>query len=190
MMRARRGSVANAALVAVLFLCGVAIALTFDRRKEKDFSLALSDNPDRPLVTAALGVEKVADANGKTVDIAIPGEPAIVMVSSVTCSWCKRALGDLNELANGRPLPRLRLLTLEGAADGAPMIARAQLSGVQLIGPINGSAKVSLTFRYQGTPTFLAVDREGRVVQVMPGYPMREVMKQWYSVMVGDSDTP
>ena len=54
----------------------------------------------------------------------------------------------------------------------------------------NDNARVSLTFRYQGTPTFLAVDREGRVVQVMPGYPMREVLKLWYNVMVGDAETP
>ena len=43
---------------------------------------------------------------------------------------------------------------------------------------------------YPGTPTFVAVDRNGRVVATIPGYPMREVLKQWYAVMVGDQEVP
>lgn len=190
MNRSRRGSVANAVLIALLFLAGVVIALSFERKPVQMVGGMASDTTAPPHISAVLGTGKVQNAEGQVVDLATPGEPAIVMISSVSCSWCKRALSDLRELSEGRPLTRLKLLTLEGAADGAPMIQREHLNGVQLIGPENSNARVTLTFRYQGTPTFLAIDREGRVVQVMPGYPMREVLKQWYNVMVGDADTP
>jgi thioredoxin-related protein len=190
MDRSRRGSVTNAVLVALLFLAGVAVALTFERKKTAVISDVAADSSAPPHISAVLGTASVQNAEGQTVDIVTVGEPAIVMISSVSCSWCKRALGDLRELSAGRPLTRLKLLTLEGAADGAPMVQREHLNGVQLIGPLNNSSRVTLTFRYQGTPTFLAVDRTGRVVQVMPGYPMREVLKLWYNVMVGDAEVP
>ena len=190
MNRSRQGSVANAVLVGLLFLVGVAVALTFERKPAETAGALPADAAPPPHISAVLGTATVHNELGQSVDIATPGESAIVMISSVSCSWCKRALSDLRELSAGRPLPRLKLLTLEGAADGAPMIQREQLNGVQLIGPENNSSRVTLTFRYQGTPTFLAVDREGRVVQVMPGYPMREVLKLWYNVMVGDAETP
>jgi len=70
------------------------------------------------------------------------------------------------------------------------MLAKEHITGAQLIGPAAGRDQVMLTFRYPGTPTFLAVDKNGRVVGTMPGYPMREVLKTWYAVMVGDADTP
>lgn len=144
----------------------------------------------RPTAAQAIGAFTVRNQQGKVVPLVTPGEPSIVMVSSVTCSWCKRALKDLGELSAGRPLPRLKLLTLEGAAEGAPMLAKEKIVGAQLIGPAGSTDQVLLTFRYPGTPTFVAIDREGRVVATMPGYPMREVMKTWYAVMVGDADTP
>lgn len=192
MIRSRKGSAKHAIIIALLFVSGVALALSMSRVGESDDSVekVAADSSRAPHISAVFGTATVANAEGNLVDIATPGEPAIVMISSVSCSWCKRALGDLRELSEGRPLPRLKLLTLEGAADGLPMIEREHLTGVQLIGPSNHSSRVTLTFRYQGTPTFLAVDRHGRVVDVMPGYPMREVMKWWYSVMVGDTDLP
>ena len=72
-----------------------------------------------PTAGQALGTFKVRDLNGRLVPLVTKGEPAIVMVSSVTCSWCKRALQDLGEMSAGRPLPRLKCLTLEGAPEGA-----------------------------------------------------------------------
>lgn len=144
----------------------------------------------RPTASEAMGAFRVRDSTGALIPLATPGEPAIIMVSSVTCSWCKRTLKDLGELSAGRPLPRLKLLTLEGATNGAPMLAKEKITGAQLIGPSGSSDQVLLTFRYPGTPTFVAVDREGFVVATMPGYPMREVLKSWFAVMVGDQDVP
>lgn len=143
-----------------------------------------------PTAEQAIGALKVRDVQGRVIALVTKGQPAIIMVSSVTCPWCKRALKDLGELSAGRPLPRLKFLTLEGAADGAPMLAKEHITGAELIGPSGSSDQVLLTFRYPGTPTFVAIDRNGRVVATMPGYPMREVMKSWYAVMVGDADVP
>ncbi len=143
-----------------------------------------------PTAEQVVGALKVRDIRGTIIPLVTKGEPAILMISSVTCSWCKRTLKDLGELSAGRPLPRLKLLTLEGAASGVPMVSKERLTGAQLIGPVGGNDQVLLTFRFRGTPTFVAIDRNGRVVATMPGYPMREVLKTWYAVMVGDSDVP
>jgi hypothetical protein len=138
----------------------------------------------------AIGAFKVRDMSGAIVPLVTPGEPQIIMVSSTSCGWCKRALRDIGEMANGRPVPRLKLLTLEGASLGAPMLAQEKITGAQLLGPAGDGDQVLLTFRYPGTPTFVAIDKEGRVARTMPGYPIREEMQHWFAVMVGASDVP
>ena len=143
-----------------------------------------------PLAGAAMGTFNVRALDGALVPLVTPGEPAIVMVSSRTCGWCKRALSDLGTMAGGRPLARLTLLTLEGAQEGIPMLQKEQIAGARLVGPAGSSDHVLLTFRYPGTPTFVAIDRNGRVVKTMPGYPAREELRRWFAVMVGDQDTP
>ncbi len=200
--RARRGAVSAGTLA--LFIVGAGCAALVARQAaERRDHVALNLAVDAGTVTGAdtapahapsaqevLGTLKVSNAQGKSVPLLTKGEPAIVMISSVSCSWCKRALKDLGELSAGRPLPRLKLLTLEGAAEGGPMVAKEHLTGVQLIGPLAHDDRVLATLRFRGTPTFVAIDRNGRVVATMPGYPMREVMKTWYAVMVGDEDVP
>lgn len=205
--RLRRGaaSVSGVALAATLIGGVIFVAKQVTSARAADTStqsdgvnLSISDvvagtdtaPQQAPTAEAAIGLLTVKNAKGKLIPLITKGEPAIIMISSVTCGWCKRALKDLGELSAGRPLPRLKLLTLEGAADGAPMLAKEKITGAQLIGPNGSNNQVLLTFRYRGTPTFVAIDSNGRVVATMPGYPMREVMKQWYAVMVGDSEVP
>lgn len=143
-----------------------------------------------PPIAAALGAATVRDLAGQRVPIVPVGEPVIVMISSRTCPWCKKALKDIGELTAGRAVPRLTVLTLEGAAEGTPMMAAERIVGARLIGPADDQAQVQMTFRYPGTPTFLAVDRRGRIAYTMPGYPMREVMRTWVAVMTGDAPAP
>jgi hypothetical protein len=200
--RPRRGavSVGTLALLAVAMGCATVVAgHRANIRRADAMNLAIDAGtvsgtdtaPDyAPMVEQALGGLKVSNAEGKTVALVTKGEPSILMISSVSCSWCKRALKDLGELSEGRPLPRLKLLTLEGAAGGGPMLEKERLTGVQLIGPLTRGDRVLSTLQFRGTPTFVAIDRNGRVVATMPGYPMREVMKTWYAVMAGDADVP
>ena len=143
-----------------------------------------------PTIARALGSLAVRGLDGNRVALATPGQPLVVMVSSETCAWCKRALKDLGELSAGRPLTRLTVITLEGAAEGAPMLAREGITGARLVGPADGADQVLFTFRFPGTPTFVAIDRNGRVVKTLPGYPIRAEMRRWFAVMVGDQDTP
>ena len=143
-----------------------------------------------PLAQASIGTAKARTVDGKVVPLVPKGEPTIVMLSSRSCGWCKKALKDLGELSAGRPLPRLTLLTLEGAAEGVPMVAKEQVTGARLVGPVGSAEQVLLTFRYSGTPTFVSVDRNGRVVRTLPGYPVRPEMERWFAVMVGDAEVP
>lgn len=190
MSRSRRGSIANAALIAVLFLGGVALALVFERKPATTAIDTVRPNAEGPDAETALGISMVKTAAGQVVPLLTKGEPAIIMISSEICEWCKQTLADLQTMSAGRPLPRLKLLTLEGAADGGPMVKHAGLTGLQMIGPVDGPSKVSLTFRFQGTPTFFAVDQHGRVTQMLPGYQTRETLSRLYNVMVGDAEVP
>ncbi len=137
-----------------------------------------------------LGAFPVRNADGATVPIVNDGEPAIVMINSRTCGYCKMALRDLGAYANGRDASRLRMLTLEGAADGLPMLQAANIVGAVPLGPATSQAQVLLTFRYRGTPTFVAVDAEGRIRGTMPGYPGPERLASWFDVMLGDRSAP
>ncbi|MEO7363347.1 MAG: hypothetical protein ABI120_23635 [Gemmatimonadaceae bacterium] len=190
MIRSQRGSVTSAALIALLFLGGVALALTVGRKPTGSSVDTVRANAVGPDAETALGVSTVRTADGHVVPLLTKGEPAIIMISSEICEWCKQTFADLQAMSAGRPLPRLKVLTLEGAAEGAPMINRAKLIGLQLIGPVDGPAMVSLTFRFQGTPTFFAIDKSGRVARTLPGYQTRDVLAQLYKVMVGEADVP
>jgi hypothetical protein len=189
--RPRRGALsASTGLLVALAVGGGALLLRTALIPSPAPRADAPTSQEAPSVREALGRFAVRDARGRTVPLVPDGEPAVVMISSRTCGWCKRALRDLGEMAGGRPLPRLRLLTLEGAAEGAPMVAKEAIAGAVLLGPAGSADQVQLTFRYPGTPTFLAVDRRGRVVRTLPGYPIREEMRHWFAVMVGDQDTP
>lgn len=192
--RARRGAAPATALLAVALLLGGGAFLARHAGRAPG-APAAGDRArtvpqDAPTVREALGTFAVRDVRGRVVPLVPAGEPAIVMISSRTCVWCKRVLKDLGEMAGGRPLPRLRLLTLEGAGEGAPMVSRERIAGAVLLGPAGSADQVQLTFRYPGTPTLLAIDRRGRVVRTLPGYPIREELRHWFAVMAGEQDIP
>jgi hypothetical protein len=151
-----------------------------------------SDAPAGSLAKSrqGLGAFPVRDINGSTVPIVNDGEPAIVMINSRTCGYCKIALRDLGQYANGRSASRLRMLTLEGAPDGLPMLQAANIRGAVPLGPATSQSQVLLTFRYRGTPTFVAVDGEGRIRGTMAGYPGPERLVSWFDVMLGERAAP
>ena len=205
-MSARR-SRAGAITLANLVIAGVGLGIAVLAGKRMFGSVDTPDTPNlsgvsrvvagsdtapqqAPTAEQALGAFRVRNLAGKSEPLVTKGQPVILMVSSRTCTWCKRALKDLGELSAGRPLPRLKVITLEGAAEGVAMLAKEGITGAQLVGPVGSADQVLLTFRYPGTPTFVAIDRNGRVVKTLPGYPVREEMKHWYAVMVGDQDVP
>ena len=137
-----------------------------------------------PPVSTSLGDLHLRDTANIAVPLVPPGQPAVLMISSVTCDWCKRALHDLAELSGGRPLPWLRLITFEGAAGGQEMLANAGVRGAVSTGPSSPSAATIMSLQFPGTPIFLVVDSAGRVVKTVPGYPGRAGMVPLLHVML------
>jgi thioredoxin-related protein len=196
----RHGFVNIGTLALIAIACGCALLVgqrladrTVTAKLGTDYGVvAGSDTAPSDALTArqALGSATATDVAGKKVPLVIKGQPTIVMLSSRSCSWCKKALKDFGEMADGRPVPRLTVLTLEGAAEGVPMLEQEGLRGARLLGPAGSREQALLLFRYPGTPTFVALDKNGRVVHTIPGYPIRPELLRLFSVMVGDSETP
>ena len=137
---------------------------------------------------AGVSALTVRTTEGRVTRLSALGEPAVVMVVSRTCGVCKEALRDFGQQAAGRPLPRLWVVTLEGAAHGTAMVDPAGVRGAVLAGPAQPAAEALFTFQIAGTPTFLALDAQGRVQRVLPGYPGREAMAGWLDIMRGTRD--
>ena len=68
------------------------------------------------------------------------------------------------------PLPRLYLLTLEGAGEGPALAARAGVRGAEYVGPATAGAEVYFTTAIAGTPTFVALDSAGHATRVLPDH--------------------
>lgn len=176
---------APAAAVAV-----VAGALWLGARQDR----AAGDDADAArAATAAFGpgagvaALTVRTAEGRVTPLAALGEPVVVMVVSTTCPVCEEALADFGRQRAGRPLPRLWVVTLEGASLGPAMTRAAGVTGAVHAGPVSPAAEALFTFQIAGTPTFLALDARGRVTRVLPGYPGREAMAPWLRVMAGEA---
>jgi hypothetical protein len=135
---------------------------------------------------AGVAALTVRTLDGRTLPLTAIDEPAVVMVVSTSCGVCKEALADFGRM--GRPMPRLWLVTLEGAARGVAMTRAAGVQGVVHAGPPTPAAEALFTFQVQGTPTFVALDAGGRVQDVLPGYPGREAIAPWVSVMTGERE--
>ncbi|MCZ8204822.1 hypothetical protein [Gemmatimonas sp.] len=175
-MRHRSGTVrvSTVVLLVVAFACAALVGQRVYARTAQD-----------KLATAI-----VRDATGQRVALVPKSQPTVVMVSSRTCSWCKKALADFGQMAEGQPVPGLTLFTLEGAADGGPMLEKEGLRGARLVGPAGSREEAERLFRYPGTPTFIAFDRNGRVVHTIPGYPIRPELARLFAVMVRETELP
>jgi hypothetical protein len=182
-------SPAGAALVAMVAVAGLWLGSGTGRDTGRDTDAAraatLADGADAGVV--ALSVRTL---DGVVMPLRRAGEPSVVMVSSETCQFCKAALRDMGRVAAGRPLRRLRLVTLEGPAAGVPMVRAANVTGATLAGPVSSAEQALLTFQIRGTPTFVALDDRGRVTRSMVGYPGVDEMRSWIGVMLGERDRP
>jgi hypothetical protein len=127
----------------------------------------------------------VRTVDGRVLPLADSAGPVVVMVSSESCGYCAVSMRDLAAMSDGGPLPRLRVVSLEGAAGGARMAAEHGLHDVLVVGPGDNTTRTMFTFQFPGTPTFLLVEPDGRVRAAMPGYPGREGLTPWYRVMSG-----
>jgi len=131
----------------------------------------------------------VRTVDGEVLPLADSAGPVVVMVSSESCGYCATSMRDLAAMSAGAPLPRLRVVSLEGAAGGARMARSHGLGDVMVVGPGDNTTRTMFTFQFPGTPTFLLVEPDGRVRAAMPGYPGREGLVPWHRVMAGARTT-
>ncbi len=174
----RRVSRSSVALVAVALACTALVA-----------QRALSE-PRAPQVQDQLGVTQVRDLRGRVVPLLADKAPTVIMINSRTCPWCKKSLRDIGQIAAGQPLPRLTVLTLEGAPYGKPMLESEGIAGARLVGPAGSANDLKASLRQVGTPVFIAVDDTGRVLATVPGYLIYDEMKRWVAVMSGAASSP
>jgi Thioredoxin-like domain len=144
-----------------------------------------ADDPAVAQARSAVTELQVRDSAGTRVPLAPRGAPAILMVNSRTCSYCKQSLQEIAALQGRDGVPRLRVVTLEGADVGRTMLASLGVHGAFNAGPVGESDQVLLTFRIPGTPVFARTDRDGRIVETVPGYPGPEILARWLPVMRG-----
>lgn len=137
---------------------------------------------------ASLRGHTVRDEAGALVPLAPTEGAAVVMVSSESCGSCAASLRDLARMSDGRPLPRLHVLALEGSASARRMLDRHGVRGAAALGPADDAQQTVLSLQLPGTPTFLLVDADGRVRATMPGYPGAEGLRPWLLVMTGERE--
>jgi hypothetical protein len=142
------------------------------------------DDPSVGQARAAITSLMVRDSAAQRVPLASVGAPAILMVNSKTCQFCRLALKDIGELQGARTVPRLRIVTLEGADVGREIVEKLGVRGAFHAGPDGEANQVLLTFRIPGTPVFARTDSTGRIVETVPGYPGREVLIRWLPIMM------
>lgn len=180
-----RGLVALVAVLGVGLLVGLRLPGAGGRDADRARSAA-----SEGWLGAGVAALPVRTTDGRTLALADLRTPTVAIVVSTSCGVCEEALADFGRMAAGRPLPRLWVVTLEGADQGVAMTAAAGIRGAVHAGPPTPSAGALFTFQVQGTPTFLALDAGGRVREVLPGYPGREAMAGWLPVMAGTADRP
>ena len=144
-----------------------------------------SDDPAVGQARSAVTDLIVRDSAGMRVPLAPKGREAILMVNSRTCSFCRQSLQAIAALQGRDGVPMLRVVTLEGADVGRVMLAALGVRGAFSAGPDGESDQVLLTFRIPGTPVFARADRDGRIVETVPGYPGPAVLARWLPVMRG-----
>jgi hypothetical protein len=170
----------------VAWVLAGALALAFVGRVAIDRTAASpADDPAVGQARSAVTDLLVRDSANRRVPLAPSGSPAILMVSSTTCAYCRQSFKDIAALQGRDGVPMLRVVTLEGVAAGRADLARMGVRGAFTAGPDGESDQVLLAFRIPGTPVFARTDSAGRIVETVPGYPGPEVIARWLPVMRG-----
>ncbi len=172
-------------MIAWVIAGALALAVIGRMAIDRESTVPPSDDPAVGQARSAVANLFVRDSANALVPLAPRDGPAILMVNSKTCSFCRLALRDIAARQGRDGVPRLRVVTLEGAAAGRAMLSSFGVRGAFSSGPDGESDQVLLSFRIPGTPVFARTDRQGRIVETVPGYPGPEVLARWLPVMRG-----
>jgi hypothetical protein len=145
---------AFAALFVVLLVGGLLALSVAVARGRQDVRQATSR-----LATSLAGVE-VVDAAGRSQPIVPDG--GVVMVIASTCPHCHAVLARLAEVAGGEALPRLRVITLDGARRGQLLLDSLHIRAVAL-GPAGEAKALVERLGVSGTPSLFHADAAGKV---------------------------
>ena len=178
-------AVARREMTAWVIAGALALALIGRIAIDRQPSSVATDDPAVGQARSAVADLYVRDSAGALVPLAPRDGPAILMVNSKTCSFCRLALRDIAARQGRDGVPRLRVVTLEGAEAGRVMLNSFGVRGAFSGGPDGESDQVLLTFRIPGTPVFARTDGAGRIVETVPGYPGPEILARWLPVMRG-----
>jgi thioredoxin-related protein len=172
-------------MVAWVIAGALALALIGRLTIRRDRAVSALDDPAVGQARSAVVNLRVRDLTNQRVALMPAGVPAILMINSRTCGYCKQSLMDIAELQGSDDVPMLRVVTLEGAEIGKSMLASLGVRGAFNAGPDGERDQVLLTFRIPGTPVFARTDSSGQVVETLPGYPGRETLARWLPIMRG-----
>lgn len=173
-------------MIAWVIAGAMALALVGRITSDRTPATTATDDPAVGQARSAVTDLVVRDSSGRRVPLAPSGRPAILMINSKTCSFCRIALKDIAALQGRDGVPMLRVVTLEGEAVGRAVLDAMGVRGAFNAGPDGESDQVLLTFRIPGTPVFARTDRSGQIVETVPGYPGREVLARWLPIMRGE----
>ena len=177
--------VARREMLAWVIAGALALAVVGRMTIDRQSPALASDDPAVGQARSAVTNLFVRDSANALVPLAPRDGPAILMVNSKTCSFCRLALRDIAARQGSDGVPRLRVVTLEGAAAGSAMLSRFGVRGAFSAGPDGESDQVLLSFRIPGTPVFARTDGAGRIVETVPGYPGPDVLARWLPIMRG-----
>ncbi len=166
-------------LLGIVALAGVLAIVAVRRQAE----LREVRSPDR--LPKSLAGYDAKDAGGATLPLT-PDGGGVVMVISRSCPHCHETLARL--ASAGGDLPRLRVLTIEGAEPGARLLDSLKVRGASSVGPAD-AATIERMGIY-ATPTFLLVDGAGRVEQVKVGAPKVDELTFWRDRSRGAAAAP
>lgn len=177
--------IARREMVAWVIAGALALALIGRVAVDRRPSTPPGDDPSVRQARSAVADLMVRDSANRLVRLAPTDGPAILMVNSKTCSFCRLALRDIAAQQGRDGVPRLRVVTLEGAEAGRTMLTSFGVREAFSAGPDGESDQVLLTFRIPGTPVFARTDDAGRIIETVPGYPGPEVLARWLPIMRG-----
>ncbi len=177
--------VARREMIAWVIAGALALAVVGRMAIDRQSSDLPADDPSVGQARSAVTNLFVRDSANALVPLAPREGPAILMVNSKTCSFCRLALRDIAARQGRDGVPRLRVVTLEGAEVGRAMLSTFGVRGAFSSGPDGESDQVLLSFRIPGTPVFARTDGAGRIVETVPGYPGPDVLARWLPIMRG-----
>lgn len=119
-----------------------------------------SDAPDFKLTTL----------DGKTVEMSkLRGKPVFIEFWATWCGFCKRAMPDVQKLAEtyGKDA---HILTINVQEDASKVGAFMQQHNYTFPVLMDTNGAVARAYRVRGYPTFVLIDANGKVQVVQPGY--------------------